>query len=239
MSILMNEIILLHHIIKQLQMGDWIVIIGAIAAFLAAYFAWKSTRLMEEQLKLSKREKYPESEGEIAKIGFLITDLDRFELTYVNRDEKEHLVKELILPADNEVPIIIWLRPGGNYTVEDRYFGCEGDLKNKPEPVSCFNPFVLRGIRREVTLEENSDHYIDHHKYYHITRRQEFTKEEVYLGGYKIKTHGEGDFEVKYIIRTPNTVKEHELKIKVRKESKEKMKCTLHENCCIEPIIQN
>ena len=68
MSILMNEIILLHHIIKQLQMGDWIVIIGAIAAFLAAYFAWKSTRLMEEQLKLSKREKYPASEGEIAEI---------------------------------------------------------------------------------------------------------------------------------------------------------------------------
>lgn len=190
---------------------------------------------MEEQLKIAKRESYPEWEGEVEKVGFLITDMERYKLEYINQDEKEHLVEELILPVDKEVPIMIWLKPSGNYTVEDIYFGCEGDYKKKPEPLSWFNPFILRG-KREVTPEENPDHYIDHHKYYHIKRRQEFTKEEVYVGGYKIKTHGEGDFQAQYIIRTPNTVKTHKLKIKVRKESKEKMRCIMHENCYIKPF---
>lgn len=230
------------YMIEQLPWMDGITILGTIAAILAAFFAWKygrkSTQLMEEQLKISKRESYPEREGELEKIGFLITDVKRYKLTYVHQDEKEHLVEELILPAYKEVPIMIWLKPSSNYTVEDRYFGCEGDYEKKPEPISYFNPFILRGKRREITPEEDSDHYVDFHKYYHTKKRQEYTKDEVYVAGYKIKTYEEGDYRAQYIMRTPNTVKTYKLQIKVRKESiKEKTRCLMHENCYINHII--
>lgn len=121
----------------------------------------------------------------------------------------------------------------------ERYFGCEGDFQEKPELLCYFNPFILKGRIREVTPKENSERYIDHHKYYHIREREEFTKEEVYVAGYKIKTHGEGDFQAQYIIRTPNTVKTHRLKIRVREKTGERMKCAVHENCYIKPKQEN
>lgn len=217
-------------------------IIGTISAMLAAFFAWKygrkSIQLAGEQLKISQRESYPKLEGELEKIGFLIIDVKRYKLTYVHQDEKEHLVKELILPLYKEVPIMIWLKPMGNYTVEDRYFGCEGDYETKPEPIFYFNPFVLRGKRRKITPEEDYDHYVDIHKYYHIKRSQEYTKDEVYVAGYMIKTYEEGDYPAQYILRTPNTVKSYKLLIKVRKECiEEKMKCQFHDACDINPFI--
>ncbi|HEC93243.1 MAG TPA: hypothetical protein ENI51_09670 [Candidatus Atribacteria bacterium] len=226
---------------------DWISIIraiisvvGAIGAILAAIFAFrygkKSIELVKEQLKIIKREKPAEGEGEIEKLGFLIPDRVRHKVSYAKQDNREHLVKDLILPPNKEVTIMLWIKPKSNYTVEDNYFGCEGDYDKKPEPIAYFNPFVLRGKIKEITPEENEHHYIDHHKYYHVKSKQEFTRDEVYVKGYKIQTHDEGGYIAKYIIRTPNRVKEHKLKIKVSGKKGEKMKCLIHNNCYIDLI---
>src|ERR1043166_4813876 len=42
---------------------------------------------------------------------FLVTSLERFPLDYVPQDDREHYVKELVVPPNSEIPIQIVLEP--------------------------------------------------------------------------------------------------------------------------------
>jgi hypothetical protein len=80
---------------------------------------------------------------------FLITSLARFPLPYALQDDKEHFVKELVVPPNTEVPIQIVLEPKVSFMQHELSFGCDESLadENKPSATEYFVPFVMKGLR--------------------------------------------------------------------------------------------
>lgn len=159
---------------------------------------------------------------------FLIPD-KRCELTYVEQDEKEHLVKELVLPSNSEHQVLIWFKPRVNYYEDSIYFGCEGDLNKKPYVVDFSNPFIL-----DNNLQRS--YFRDWHQYYHLLTGKNRIKDEVYVTGFIVKTFEEGEYEANIFLHTPSRLGKAKLKITVKnnpttgvlcimfKESKRKIK---------------
>lgn len=167
-------------------------------------------------------------------VHFLIPDIKRTELGYVKQDEKEHLVDEIVLPANPKVPVEVWIKPKINYYQTEYYFECEGELEGKPRPVKYYNPFVVEG-RKEATPRENSNHYIDHHLYYHVRKKGYRVENEVYVSGFIIETRKEGRYKAQLLIHTHEGLGKAELWIRVEDKPKSKMKCVKHESCYLEP----
>ena len=97
------------------------------------------------------------------KAYFLITSVNRFPLSYVLQDEKtEHLVKELTVPPNSEIPIQILLKPRLSFLEREIYFGCDESLvaENKPRATEWFVPFVTQGVRGSGKPDEaHPGHY--------------------------------------------------------------------------------
>ncbi len=62
-------------------------------------------------------------------------------------------------------------------------------LKSMPEPLYYFNPWVGKGVKREIRPEDNADHYVDTANAYHIVYHGwAWTKGVDLLNGLRIKT---------------------------------------------------
>ena len=89
---------------------------------------------------------------------------------YVIQDDKEHYVKELILPAhSSEVSIQIALEPKISFLQQELYFGCDEHLvdEEKPRATEWFVPYVREGVRRSGKPDEDHPgHYTDYNGFY-------------------------------------------------------------------------
>ena len=154
------------------------------------------------------------------KMYFLIPD-KRHKLSYVGQDEKlEHLVKELVLPSNSESQVFIWFKPRVNYYEDMHYFCCdwEGDLAKKPRVIRYSNPFIL-----ENNLQIS--YYIDWHRYYHLRTGQNRVKNEVYVGGFIVKTLEEGEYKANVFVHTPRKLGSANLKISVSDDPSTEVLC--------------
>ena len=105
------------------------------------------------------------------KAHFVITSRGRFTLNYIVQDDKEHFVRELVVPANTEVPIQIALEPRLSFLEHEIYFGCDESLvdENKPRAIEWFVPFIREGVRRSGKPDaEHPGHYTDYNGFYHV-----------------------------------------------------------------------
>lgn len=143
---------------------------------------------------------------------FLIPD-SRFKLGYVDQDDREHFLDELVLPANSEVPVMIWINPKLDFHQDEIYFGMEGkDLRTKPEPTKVFNPFMIPPKEEDPS---NPSHYRDWYRYYHIHAERNRIKDEVYVIGFMVKTKDLGEYPAQLLVHTPRKLGKARLKIRV------------------------
>lgn len=149
---------------------------------------------------------------------FYIPKKDHINLNYVSQSETDHLVDELVLPSNRNCLIMIWYRPKIDYHENSKYFGFKkGKYKTKPIPIKWFNPFVLKGKDRVCSPENNSNHYLDWWGHYHIISEKDVNKDEIYTGGFIVKTPDiEGEYELVSSIHTSSRLGKKILKVKIR-----------------------
>lgn len=183
--------------------------IGNILSFFAGIFSlfliWIGKRLYDAKLRNP------------VNMYFLISD-ERCKLGYVEQDEREHLVKKLILPSNSTARVLIWYRPRANYFEDMHYFGCEGDLSKIPKIISYSNPFIL-----ETNLQ--TSYYLDWHQYYHLITNKHRIRDEVYVDGFDVQTFVEGEYEANVFVHTPTRLGRAKLKISVTDEQSTGVLC--------------
>ena len=149
-------------------------------------------------------------------IHFLIPRKDHWRVNYAKQDEREHLVDELVLPSNSSCLVLMWYKPKINYHENERYFECSGNLKTKPRAIKVFNPFVIEGKQRKGSPKTDENHYRDWWEAYHVCLERDRIKDEVYAGGFIVKTYDEGEYDTKIFVHTPSRLGKAVLRIKVK-----------------------
>jgi hypothetical protein len=173
---------------------------------------------------------------------FVITSLGRYPLSYVLQDDDEHLVKELVVPANSEIPIQITLVPRVSFMQRELYFGCDEHLvdKEKPRATEYFVPFVVEGVRGKGKPDANHPgHYIDSNGFYHIREDYLYTKDTRVIG-FKLVTGAAGIYPAQIYTQTDDVRGRVDLTIKVERPAKTKMRCTVKAHrirgCLVTPV---
>jgi hypothetical protein len=157
---------------------------------------------------------------------FLITSL-RFPLTYALQDDKEHFVKELVVPPNTEVPIQIVLEPKVSFMQHELSFGCEENLadENKPSATEYFVPFVVKGLRGSGKPDkDHPGHYIDYNGFYHVRENYLYTKDTRVIG-FKLQTKATGVYAAQIYTTTDDVRGRADLTIRVEQPARTKMRC--------------
>jgi hypothetical protein len=175
---------------------------------------------------------------------FLITSLSRFNLDYVLQDDDEHFVKELVLPANSEVPIQIILEPRISFTQHELYFGCSENVVNreKPHATEYFVPFVKEGMRRSGKPDEHHPgHYTDYNGFYHVRENLLYTRDTRVIG-FKLKTGAVGVYAAQVFVVTDDVRGKADLKIRVEDPVRTKMRCVYKPHrtrgCFVSPVVR-
>ena len=184
------------------------VLLSYLAGIFSLFLIWIAKRFYDAKLRNP------------AKMYFLIPDT-RLKLDYVKQDTEEHLVKEIVLPSYRESQVLIWFKPKVNYYENEHYFGCEGDLTKKPKVIKYSNPFLLKH-NLQIT------YYQDWHQYYHLQTGKNRIKDEVYVGGFIVRTFAKGEYKAKVLVHTPTKLGRTKLKISVRDEPSTEVLCYVY-----------
>lgn len=176
---------------------------------------------------------------------FLITSRNRFQLNYVVQDEnKEHFVKEIVVPPKSEIPIQIILHPRLGFLQREIYFGCEESDANeeKPRATEYFAPFVAKGARRSAQPDEaHPGHYTDYNGFYHVREDYLYTKDARVIG-FKLETRATGTYRAQIYVVTDDVRGKAELSIKVIERPEiTRMRCVMkkHRKCFVIPTRAN
>jgi hypothetical protein len=169
---------------------------------------------------------------------FLITSLGRFPLNYVQQDDREHLVKELVVPPNSEIPIQIVLEPRLSFMEREIYFGCTESLvdKGKPYAAEYFVPFLRKGVRRKPDAA-NPGHYTDYNGFYHVRENYLYTKDTRVIG-FKLVTRETGTYPAQIYTVTDDARGRADLVIRVEPaRATTKMRCYRkgHRRCFVAP----
>jgi hypothetical protein len=175
---------------------------------------------------------------------FLVTSLERFPLDYVLQDDREHYVKELVVPPNSEIPIQIVLEPRVSFLQRELYFGCDEHLvdKEKPRATEYFVPFVIEGVRgRGKPDADHPGHYIDYNGFYHVREDYLYTKDTRVIG-FKLRTGATGTYPAQIYTQTDDVRGRAELTIKVERPAKTKMRCVMKahrsKGCVVVPMAK-
>jgi len=209
----------------------WAIIAGVIATVVAI---WGSISWILKRRAKQEHEKVLEQP---CNVYFLIPETTRARLDYVEQDNREHKTDCLVLPAHAEIPIQLWIKPRVAYEETDMYFGCEGSINEKPEPIKYYNPFVYQG-KREIVPGGEEGHYIDFHRYYHTVGKRVRVPTEVYVPGFMIRTHTSGEYEAQLLFHGTERVGLAHLRIVVEDPMATPIRCIDHENCFLKPRQQ-
>ena len=105
---------------------------------------------------------------------FYIPKAIEHKVDYYPQDNSIHLKNELTLASNSEHDVMIRSRARLHLTLNEVQYGCMDHLKgvdylkSMPEPLYYFNPWVKKGVKREIRPEDNVDHYVDTANAYHI-----------------------------------------------------------------------
>jgi hypothetical protein len=170
---------------------------------------------------------------------FLITSVGRFPLNYVQQDDREHFVKELVVPPNSTIPIQIVLEPRLSFLEREIYFGCNEGLvdEQKPCAVEWFVPFVREGVRRSGKPDDaHPGHYTDYNGFYHVRQDVLYTKDARVIG-FKLVTKATGIYPAQIFTVTDDVRGRADLVIRVEQPPKTKMRCYIkgHGRCFVTP----
>jgi|SRR5262245_57001392 len=174
------------------------------------------------------------------KAYFIITSRDRFELAYVEQDDRQHLVRELVVPANSEITVQILLIPKLTFLQREIYFGCDESLNSKEKPYATewFNPFVLKGVRRSGKPDaDHPGHYTDYNGFYHAREDHLYTTDHRAIG-FKLVTGAVGIYHAQVYLVTDEVRGRADLVIRVEQPPTTKMRCRQksHWRCSITPL---
>ena len=112
-------------------------------------------------------------------------------------------------------------------------------MRDRPEPRSYINPYILEGGLGHGNPKDTPNHYIGSDRYYHIREERVRSPGDVYVGGFDLQTYGPGEFEARLVFHGTERVGVCCLSIMVEDEPVTKMTCVLHENCFINPVSKD
>jgi hypothetical protein len=171
---------------------------------------------------------------------FIVTSADRRRLGYVSQDEREHFLKELVVPAGEIVPIEILIEPRMNFRYAELIFGFEDmqNLTSKPVVESFYAPFIVRGARQKGSPENNYSHYVDHHGHYHIAENRDVSLKTYRSMGFSIRTREPGVYAATIAFTGDEVEGETNLKLRVEAKPETTMTCAwpTHDKCKLTPL---
>jgi hypothetical protein len=161
---------------------------------------------------------------------------------YAVLDSDAHATKEITVPPNVEFHLELRFVPKLNFADSEFGFGCDGHYKldKKPYAISYLNNFIELGLAKTASPQDNPDHCLDRHKYYHIKRRDvQRAVGQHFTIGLVIKSRDVGLYNAEAWITTEGRQAVHtDLKIRVEKHpQKTRMKCILHNGCYIRPNV--
>jgi hypothetical protein len=181
-------------------------ILIAISVFYDRYKRWKRSKLLKNPFETQ----------------FYIPKAIEHKVDYYPQDDDIHTPPELTLSANSEHDVMIRSRAKVPVTLIEVQYGCMDYLKGvdylkaMPEPLYYINPWVKKGIKREIHPEANEDHYVDTANAYHIVYHgRDWPKGSDILNGLRIKTKEKGRYTFGVVYIMPEREAESSLIINV------------------------
>ena len=109
---------------------------------------------------------------------------------------------ELTVPANSRVEIDFRIRPKLKYECRKMVFGFVGDKNKIPIPISVSNKFVARGKQREVSPDDDENHFVDVDHQYHQGVYRFHTPPDIYAQGYRVETREPGRYKIDFMFLT-------------------------------------
>jgi hypothetical protein len=216
------------------QTTDWNMIsalISSVGVLLTAialcFLIYDSLRPERRKRKLTKP----------AEAYFIIPSCLTHSCDYAYQNEFTHKLKEIIIPANNEIIIDIIITPLMSFTSRAVYFGCHGDNPHtKPRPLEYVNQFILQGNRRHVVPGKGNDDYVTNDNFYYVVETRYWSEGINGIMGFKICTGPPGKYQAKLYFAGEWRMGEiDDLSIVVSEEPRKLMYCIdrhhAHMNC--------
>jgi hypothetical protein len=170
---------------------------------------------------------------------FSIPLIDRVALNYVQQDDCEHYVKELVVPPNSKIPIQIVLAPKLSFLEREIYFGCGENVvdSEKPRATESLVPFVVKGVRKSGKPDaDHPGHYIDYNGFYHVREDVLYTNDTRVIG-FMLVTRATGTYPAQVYTVTDEVRGQADLTIRVEHPAKTKMRCYFegHHKCFVAP----
>lgn len=175
---------------------------------------------------------------EPCEVHFWIPKTEHGLIGYVQQGADSHMADILVLPSDSEIQIGLWMRPKLIFAESSWYFGFEGALGDKPEPIRYYNPLIYDGIARENSPQQDRTHYIDIHRYYHVIEDRSRLPSEVYVSGFIVRTHKPGNYLAQVFFHGDEARGLLKLHVSVEQPMVTETICVEHPNCSLAPKQQ-
>ena len=153
---------------------------------------------------------------------FYIPKAIEHKVDYYSQDDNIHMENKLTLTSNSEHDVMIRSRARLDVTLLEVQYGCMDYMKGvdylkaMPEPLYYANPWVKKGLKREIHPEESEEHYVDTANTYHIVCSGRVRpKGGDLLHGLRIKTKEKGTYTFGVVYIMPDGEARNDLTIKV------------------------
>ena len=169
-------------------------------------------------------------------VDFLILPRDQGSHAYAIQDNKEHRVKELILPPNGVFEIEIIYLPKLPFFESKVAFGCEKVDPGKPYAIERFNRFIESGKSHWVPGHDPED-ALTRTKMYWAKREEHRPIGTGIILGFKLKTKNVGTYPMILAFVTDEVEGSAMLTIRVEDPAKTPMVCCKkgHSKCFVYP----
>jgi hypothetical protein len=129
---------------------------------------------------------------------FVLPSAKHHACDFAEQDNREHLLKTIVLPAHSEVTVDLRFTPQLNFEGTEISMGCLGAINRIPYATEYFNQFIKEGAGQQIKPGPGNRHYLDKHNYYHIrdNNPRRWTVGQCVSVALKIKTSGPGKYPV-------------------------------------------
>jgi hypothetical protein len=129
---------------------------------------------------------------------FLVPSAKHHTCEFAEQDNREHLLKTIVLPANSEVTVDLRFTPRLNFESTEVIMGCIGATSKIPYATEYYNQFIKEGEGQRIKPGPGNRHYLDKHNYYHIRDNspRRWSRRACVSIALKIKTRGPGQYPV-------------------------------------------
>jgi hypothetical protein len=176
-------------------------------------------------------------------VFFNITSRDRFVLGYAAQDMLEHQTVELAVPAHtNDLYLQLLLNVRTSFFQTSFELDFSGTLTEKPLIKHWFLPFVEIGRGEKHPGPDHpqydQNHYVDHHKNYHIVDSAVRPKGSKITYGFKIETRSPGRYQASIVLVADGVEStSSSLTLFVESPAVTSVRCVTHRDCFISPVL--